>query len=153
MANALTLLNAGYSGSRSMLTPPVLTGWGEGGGGVDLEEYYIVAVNLDWNEVASATNYKIFRAENPPPYGAGAYSLLDNETLLEYRDSAVVWDGGSGPHYGYKVIATHGARESGYSNELIFSPAFVPPSSNTYLRPNGIDGYRRPGGADIYIRP
>lgn len=132
---------------------PVLTGWGEGGGGADLGEYYVVAVNLDWNEIAGATNYEIYRAENPPPYGSGTYSLLDNETLLEYRDSTVVWNGGNGPFYGYKIIATNGAAETGYSNELVFAPAFVPPSNYTYLRPNGIDGYRRPGGTDLYIRP
>lgn len=132
---------------------PVLTGWGEGGGGADLGEYYVVAVNLDWNGIAGATNYEIYRAENPPPYGSGTYSLLDNETLLEYRDSTVVWNGGSGPYYGYKIIATNGASETGYSNELVFAPAFVPPSNYTYLRPNGIDGYRRPGGTDLYIRP
>lgn len=132
---------------------PVLTGWGEGGGGADLGEYYVVAVNLDWNEIAGATNYEIYRAENPPPYGSGTYSLLDNETLLEYRDSTVVWNGGNGPFYGYKIIATNGAAETSYSNELVFAPAFVPPSNYTYLRPNGIDGYRRPGGTDLYIRP
>lgn len=132
---------------------PVLTGWGEAADGADLGEYYVVAVNLDWNEIAGATNYEIYRAENPPPYSAGTYSLLDNETLLEYRDTTVVWNGGNGPFYGYKIIATNGASTTGYSNELIFAPAFVPPSNYTYLRPNGIDGYRRPGGADLYIRP
>jgi fibronectin type 3 domain-containing protein len=132
---------------------PTLTGWGEAADGADLGEYFVVAVNLDWNEITGATNYEIYRAENPSPYGSGTYSLLDNETLLEYRDSTVVWNGGNGPFYGYKIIATNGASETGYSNELVFAPAFVPPSNYTYLRPNGIDGYRRPGGTDLYIRP
>ncbi len=133
---------------------PVLTGWGEAADGADIGEFYVVAVNLDWTEIPGATNYDLYRAENPPPYGSGTYSLFDSETLLTYRDNTVVWDGGNGPYYGYKVIATNGGFSTPASDELIFAPAAVPPPAySTYLRPGGAFGYRRPDGTSLYLRP
>lgn len=108
---------------------PTLTGWGEDADEQDIGETYVSAVNLEWTEIPGATLYDIYRAENPPPFGVGSFALLDSEALLTYRDSTVVWDGGNGPIYGYKIIATNGGASSGESNELVFAPAFIPPTS------------------------
>jgi hypothetical protein len=130
---------------------PVLTGWGEGAGGVDLGEFYVVAVNLNWNDIPGAT-YEIYRVENPPPFGVGTYSLLATTSSESYRDSTVDWAAGF-PYYAYKVRATGGSVTTAYSNELLFTALPPPPLTSTYLRPNGVDTYYRPNGIDQYIRP
>jgi len=112
---------------------PALTGWGEAADGADIGEFYVSAVNLEWTETPGATNYDLYRAENPPPYGSGTYSVLDSETLLTYRDSTVDWAGGFGPYYGYKVIATNGAFSTPASDELIFSALPLPPPAGWLL--------------------
>lgn len=104
---------------------PTLEGWGEGGGGTDLGFFYVVAVNLSWNEISGATSYSIYKVEDPPPFGVGTFTLLTTTTNLSYRDAAVTWP--FGPVLQYKVAATNGAFSSDDSNILEFENLPMPP--------------------------
>ena len=111
-------------------TGPTLSGWGEGGDASDLGEYYVAAVNLDWTEVANATEYRIYRNED-----GGSFSLLDTVSELTYRDDTVDW--GSSVNYDYYVVASDGANDSQDSNTLEFTPLPLPSPTYGFLLNSG----------------
>ena len=70
-------------------------------------------VNLNWNSVAGANNYSIYRGTT-----SGSYSLLTNSiTTNSYVDSSVI----NGTDYFYVVTASNGT-ESANSNESTSKP-------------------------------
>ena len=130
--------------------PPTLTGWGEGGDGSDLGNYYVAAVNLTWGAIPGASGYDIYRAIAATSIDPLAtYSLLFSQAGITYRDTTVDWSAGEG--YGYKVSVTG---NSEFSNALRFDALPPPPSpSNSYLRPDGVSYFLRPDGVSRYLRP
>lgn len=118
---------------------PTLTAWGEGGDGSNLGgQFYVAAVNLNWGSVAGATSYSVYRVEDPPPFGAGSYTLLTTTASLSYRDAAVTWP--FGPFLGYKVVATNGGASSADSNEIIMESMPPPPPPSSKFLLNSGDG-------------
>lgn len=114
-------------GGSGELSTPVLSGWGEGVDGANLGDVgYIFAVNLEWDSIAGATIYEIYRAVNPPPFGSGDYSLFTTISESSYRDTDLSWP--SGPYLAYKIVAKNSQVSSEESNVFEIGPfPMIPP--------------------------
>lgn len=97
---------------------------------------------LEWNEITNAITYRIERSDT----GVGSWSTVTSTAGLSQTVSVPA----SPLTSYYRVIPVNGT-DGTPSNVLQID--VILPSSNTYLRPGGVDGYRRPGGTDLYLRP
>jgi len=133
--------------------PLFLTGYGLGGGGTNLGPYYYVSsYELVWTAQPGATDYEVHEAINPPPFGAGTFSLRATTASLTYsRDTLAEWSSPPQPYFSFKIIALSGLQESNVLSGLAALPS--PPPTYNYFRPGGVDTYLRFGTADTYIRP
>jgi hypothetical protein len=96
---------------------------------------------LTWTAIPGATFYSVQSSAN-----GTSYSEIATPATNAYNATL------SADTY-FRVIPFAGSFEGQTSNPVFIYIIYPPPTTYTYLRPNGIDGYRRPGGTDLYIRP